>query len=102
MEANIFSRVSESGLRDEHAAMRVAHGDAIVARETRTEQICVRKKSSRFLTTRAEVTTFSLLRHAPPCTCACDIRKIASLKISEGVCVTILATGNPNLDPNRP
>ena len=34
---NIFSRVRESGLRDEHAAMRVAHGDAMVARETRSE-----------------------------------------------------------------
>jgi hypothetical protein len=30
---NIFSLVRESGLRDEHAVMRVAHGDAIVARE---------------------------------------------------------------------
>jgi hypothetical protein len=27
----IFSGVRESGLRDEHAAMRVAHGDAMVA-----------------------------------------------------------------------
>jgi hypothetical protein len=26
---NIFSRIRESGLREEHAAMRVAHGDAI-------------------------------------------------------------------------
>jgi hypothetical protein len=39
---NIFSRVRESGLRDEHAAIttrtpRVAHGDAMVARETRSE-----------------------------------------------------------------
>ena len=34
---NIFSRVRESGLRDEHAVMRVAHGDAMVARETRSE-----------------------------------------------------------------
>jgi hypothetical protein len=34
---NIFSRVRESGLRDELAAMRVAHGDAMVARETRFE-----------------------------------------------------------------
>jgi hypothetical protein len=34
---NIFSRVRESGLRDEHAAMRVAHGDAMVAHETRSE-----------------------------------------------------------------
>jgi hypothetical protein len=31
------SRVRESGLRDEHAAMRVDHGDAMVARETRSE-----------------------------------------------------------------
>jgi hypothetical protein len=31
---NIFLRVRESGLRDEHAAMRVAHGGAMVARET--------------------------------------------------------------------
>jgi hypothetical protein len=34
---NIFSRVRESGLRDEHAAMRVALGDAMVARETQSE-----------------------------------------------------------------
>jgi hypothetical protein len=34
---NVFSRVRESELRDEHAAMRVAHGDAMVARETRSE-----------------------------------------------------------------
>ena len=30
---NIFSRVRESGLRDEHADMRVARGDAMVAHE---------------------------------------------------------------------
>ena len=34
---NMFLRVRESGLRDEHAAMRVAHGNAMVARETRSE-----------------------------------------------------------------
>jgi hypothetical protein len=34
---NIFSLVRESGLRDEHAAMRVAHVDAMVALETRSE-----------------------------------------------------------------
>jgi hypothetical protein len=34
---NIFSRVRESGLREEHAVMRVAHGGATVARETRSE-----------------------------------------------------------------
>jgi hypothetical protein len=34
---NIFSRVRESRLRDEHAAMRVAHGDPMAARETRSE-----------------------------------------------------------------
>ena len=33
----VFSRVRESGLRDEHAVMRVARGDAMVARETRSE-----------------------------------------------------------------
>ena len=58
------------------------------------------KKSARFLTTRAEVTTFSLLRHAPPCTCACKSRKTASFKISEGLYLTNLATGDPNLDPD--
>jgi hypothetical protein len=62
---------------------------------------CAKKKHALF-DTRAEVTAFSLLRHAPPCTCACDSRKIASLEISEGLCLTNLATGNPNLDPNRP
>jgi hypothetical protein len=34
---NSFLRIRESRLRDEHAAMRVAHGDAMVARETRSE-----------------------------------------------------------------
>jgi hypothetical protein len=34
---NIFSGVRGSGLRDEHADVRVAHGDAMVARETRSE-----------------------------------------------------------------
>jgi hypothetical protein len=34
---NIFLRLRVSGLRDEHAAMRVAHRDAMVARETRYE-----------------------------------------------------------------
>jgi hypothetical protein len=32
-----FSRVRESGLRDQHAALQVAHGDAMVAREARSE-----------------------------------------------------------------
>jgi hypothetical protein len=99
---NIFSRIRESGLRDEHVAMRVAHGDATVARETRSEKISVQKKSARFITTRAEVTTFSLLRHAPPCICACNSRHTTSLKIRKGLCLTNLATWNPNLDPNRP
>jgi hypothetical protein len=34
---NVFSGKRESGLRDEHVAMRVAHGNAIVARERRCE-----------------------------------------------------------------
>jgi hypothetical protein len=34
---NFFSRVRESGLRDEHAAMRVAHGNTMVSRETQSE-----------------------------------------------------------------
>jgi hypothetical protein len=34
---NIFSRVRENGLFYEHAPMRVAHGDAMVARETRSD-----------------------------------------------------------------
>jgi hypothetical protein len=36
---NIFSGVRESGLRDEPAAMRVAHGDAMVAHERQCEYI---------------------------------------------------------------
>jgi hypothetical protein len=82
--------------------MRVAHGDRMVARETRSEKISGRKKSARFLTTCAEVTTFLLLRHAPLCACACDSRKTASFKMSEGLHLTKLATGNPNLGPYRP
>jgi hypothetical protein len=43
---NIFSGERESGLRDEHVAMRVAHGDAMVARERRCEYISRAKKTS--------------------------------------------------------
>ncbi len=60
------------------------------------------KKSAHFITTYTEVTTFSLLRHEPPCTCACHSRKSARLEKSEDLCLTKLATGNPNLDPDRP
>ena len=41
---NVFSGERESGLRDEHVAMRVAHGDAMVARERRCEYILRAKK----------------------------------------------------------
>jgi hypothetical protein len=43
---NVFSGERESGLRDEHVAMRVAHGDAMVAREQRCEYILCAKKTS--------------------------------------------------------
>jgi hypothetical protein len=43
---NIFLGERESGLCDEHAAMRVAHGDAMVARERRCEYILCAKKTS--------------------------------------------------------
>jgi hypothetical protein len=43
---NIFSRVSESGLRDEYTDTRVAHGDATVARERRCEYILRAKKTT--------------------------------------------------------
>jgi hypothetical protein len=43
---NIFPDERESGLRDEHIAMRVAHGDAMVARERRCEYILRAKKTS--------------------------------------------------------
>jgi hypothetical protein len=43
---NIFLGERESGLRDEHVAMRVAHGDAMVARERRRECILRAKKRS--------------------------------------------------------
>jgi hypothetical protein len=36
---NIFLGERESGLRDEHADMQVAHGDAMAARERRCEYI---------------------------------------------------------------
>jgi hypothetical protein len=41
---NIFSGKRESGLRDEHVAMRVAHGGAMVARERRCKCILRAKK----------------------------------------------------------
>jgi hypothetical protein len=43
---NIFSSIRESGLRDEQAAMRVAHGDAMVAHERRCEYILREKTTS--------------------------------------------------------
>jgi hypothetical protein len=43
---NIFSRVRESGLRDEYTDMRVAHGVAMVAREQRCEYILHAKKTT--------------------------------------------------------
>jgi hypothetical protein len=43
---NILSGKRGSGLRDEHVAMRVAHGDAMVARERRCECILRAKKTS--------------------------------------------------------
>ena len=44
---NIFSGIRESGLRDEHADMRVAYGDAIAARdERRCEYISRAKRTS--------------------------------------------------------
>jgi hypothetical protein len=41
---NIISGVRESGLRDEHAAMRVAHRDAMIAHERRCKYILRAKK----------------------------------------------------------
>jgi hypothetical protein len=41
---NIFSGERESGLRDEYTDMRVARGDAMVARERRCEYILRAKK----------------------------------------------------------
>jgi hypothetical protein len=43
---NIFSGEHESGLRDEHVATRVAHGDLMIARERRCEYILRTKKTS--------------------------------------------------------
>ncbi len=57
---NIFSRVRESGLRDEHAAMRVAHGDAMVARERRCEYILRAKKNELTINTHATRNRFFL------------------------------------------
>jgi hypothetical protein len=44
---NVFSGVRESGLRDEHADMRVAHGDAMVAHNRRPEYVWVWRKKKR-------------------------------------------------------
>jgi hypothetical protein len=41
-----FPDERESGLRDEHVAMQVAHGDSMVAREQRCEYILRVKKAS--------------------------------------------------------
>jgi hypothetical protein len=43
---NIFSSVRESGLCDKYTDMRVAHGDAMVARERRCEYILRAKKTT--------------------------------------------------------
>jgi hypothetical protein len=41
---SIFSGERERGLRDEHVAMRVAHGDAMVACERRCVYFARKKK----------------------------------------------------------
>jgi hypothetical protein len=47
---NIFSSVRESGLRDEYTDMRVARGDAMVARERRYEYIlCAKNLYNKYL-----------------------------------------------------
>jgi hypothetical protein len=41
---NIFSHVRESGIRDEHATMRVAHGDAmLLVRRDLSKEVCEKK-----------------------------------------------------------
>jgi hypothetical protein len=48
---NIFSDVRESGLRDEHAAMRVAHGDAMVADMSDNVSVFCARKNELTITT---------------------------------------------------
>jgi hypothetical protein len=43
---NSFSGTRESGRRDEHADMRVAHGDVMAARERRCEYISGAKNNN--------------------------------------------------------
>jgi hypothetical protein len=63
---NIFSVVRESGLRDEHADMRVAHGDAMVACERRCEYILrAEKPSFKQQIPMRQVTVFSCFRIPP-------------------------------------
>jgi hypothetical protein len=57
---NIFSGERESGLRDEHVHMWVAHGDAIAARERRREYILRAKKNELTITTCATRNRFFL------------------------------------------
>jgi hypothetical protein len=68
---NIFSGVRESGLRDEHAAMRVTHGDAMVAHERRCECILHAKKNEFTITTFTAPNCFFLFFTYPhACMCA--------------------------------
>jgi hypothetical protein len=57
---NIFSGERESGLPDEHAAMRVPHGDAMVAREGRCEYVLRAKKNKLTINTYATSNRFFL------------------------------------------
>ena len=57
---NNLSGLHESGLHDEHADMRVAHGDAMAARERRCEYISRAKKNELTITTCATSNRFFL------------------------------------------
>jgi hypothetical protein len=83
---NSFSGVCESGHRDEHADMRVAYGDAMVARERRCEDILRAETNELKIHTCATSNRFRLLRfwYTPPFTCACIGRTTLSLKTCQG------------------
>jgi hypothetical protein len=65
---NVFSRLSESGPRDEYTNMRVALGDAMVARERRCEYILRAKKTDLTMNTYMTSNRFFLFFTSPhPC-----------------------------------
>ena len=94
---NIFSGERESGLRDEHVAMRVAHGDAMVARERRCEYILRAKKNELTINTYATSNRFFLFFTYPTHACARNSRTTMRFKTCKSSYQTNPHVGLPSI-----